>query len=59
MKLPAEDRYKLEYEEIGELRRHYSATRSALTSFLATVGLAAFADYHLSEKHLVCFAQGG
>jgi hypothetical protein len=39
------DKYKLEYAEVGNLRRHYSVVRSGLTTFCLTASLAAFASY--------------
>jgi len=39
------DKYKLEYAEVGNLRRHYSVVRSGLTTFCLTVSLSAFASY--------------
>ena|ERR1700738_3763797 len=43
--LPPDDRFKIEYKEVADNIRHYSATRSALTSFLMTASLTAFATY--------------
>ena len=39
------DRYKLEYGEVCNLRRHYSVVRSGLTTFCLTASLAALASY--------------
>ena len=39
------DKYKLEYAEVGNLRRHYSVVRSGLTTFCMTAPRAAFASY--------------
>ena len=39
------DRYKLEYVEVANLRRHYSSVRSGLSTFCITVSLAALASY--------------
>ena len=50
MPLSDDERFKIEYSEVGNYIRHYSSVRSALTSFLVTVGLAAFATY--SEQNL-------
>src|SRR5947209_7565563 len=47
--LDATDRYKLEYSEVGNLRRHYSAVRSGLTTFCLTAALVAFANYTSRE----------
>lgn len=43
--LDLNDRYKLEYAEVGNLRRHYSVVRSSLTTFCMTAALAAFGSY--------------
>src|SRR5438552_15439325 len=43
--LDPKDKYKLEYAEVGNLRRHYSIVRSGLTTFCMTASLAAFASY--------------
>jgi hypothetical protein len=39
------DKYKLEYAEVGNLRRHYSNVRSGLTTFCMTASVAALASY--------------
>ena len=39
------DKYKLEYVEVTNLRRHYSSVRSGLSTFCMTVSLAALASY--------------
>jgi hypothetical protein len=38
------DKYKLEYAEVGNLRRHYSNIRSGLTTFCMTASVAALAS---------------
>jgi len=43
MPLADEERFKLEYKKLDDDIRHYSTTRSALTSFLMTVGLTLLA----------------
>lgn len=43
------DRFPVDYSERGNLARHYSNVRSALTTFLLTVGLAAFTAYFHDE----------
>jgi hypothetical protein len=43
------DKYKLEYAEVGNLRRHYSVVRSGLTTFCLTASLAAHASYISQE----------
>jgi hypothetical protein len=43
--LDPKDKYKLEYAEVGNLRRHYSVVRSGLTTFCMTASLAALASY--------------
>lgn len=45
MTLSAVEKYKAEYAEVGNLRRHYSTVRSALTTFSLTVSFAAFSNY--------------
>ncbi len=50
MAISDDERFKIEYSEVADFIRHYSTVRSALTSFLVTVGLAAFATY--AEKKL-------
>lgn len=45
MNLDQKEKYKLEYAEVGHLRRHYSTVRSGLTTFSMTASLAAFASY--------------
>lgn len=42
-------RYELEYKEVRDHVRHFSNVRSALTTFLMTVGLAAFAAHVTAE----------
>ena len=39
------EKYKLEYLEAANLRRHYSVLRSGLTTFCMTTSLAALAGY--------------
>jgi hypothetical protein len=39
------DKYKLEYVETTNLRRHYSSVRSGLSTFCMTVSLASLASY--------------
>ncbi|PYJ44277.1 MAG: hypothetical protein DME86_00660, partial [Verrucomicrobia bacterium] len=39
------EKYRLEYVEAANLRRHYSVLRSGLTTFCMTGALAAFAGY--------------
>ena len=39
------EKYRLEYVEAANLRRHYSVLRSGLTTFCLTGALAAFAGY--------------
>ena len=39
-----QEKYKAEYAEVGNLRRHYSTVRSALTTFSLTAALAALAN---------------
>src|SRR5437868_2827124 len=39
------EKYKLEYVEAANLRRHYGVLRSGLTTFCMTASLAAFAGY--------------
>jgi hypothetical protein len=39
------ERFTLEYKNVTDEIRHYSTTRSALTSFLMTVGLTLLANY--------------
>jgi hypothetical protein len=48
--LSDEDRFRIEYAEVGSYIRHYSTVRSGLTSFLVTVGLAAFSTHFSLEK---------
>jgi len=50
MNLEPKDKYKLEYAEVGNLRRHYSTVRASLTTFALTVSLAAFANYASSVQ---------
>ena len=50
MPLADEERFKLEYKKLDDDIRHYSTTRSALTSFLMTVGLTLLA-YSLSNSY--------
>jgi|WetSurMetagenome_2_1015567.scaffolds.fasta_scaffold704331_1 hypothetical protein len=45
MNLEPKEKYKLEYAEVGHLRRHYSTVRSGLTMFCMTTSLAAFSSY--------------
>lgn len=45
MNFDQKEKYKLEYAEVGHLRRHYSTVRSGLTTFSMTASLAAFASY--------------
>jgi hypothetical protein len=45
MKLDPKEKCRLEYAEVGHLRRYYSTVRSGLTTFCMTVSLAAFASY--------------
>lgn len=45
-----EERFKLEYKKLDDDIRHYSTTRSALTSFLMTVGLTLLA-YSFSNSY--------
>jgi drug/metabolite transporter (DMT)-like permease len=53
MRLRAEDRFTIEYREVADNIRHYSATRSALTSFLMTVGLTLLAYYFIYDgRHI-------
>jgi hypothetical protein len=54
--LETTDRYKLEYSEVGNLRRHYSAVRSGLTTFCLTAALVAFANYLARDPHPQFFA---
>ena len=39
------EKYRLEYVEAANLRRHYSVLRAGLTTFCITASLAAFAGY--------------
>jgi len=39
----------MEYKEVNDYIRHYSTVRSALSSFLLTVGISAFSFYHISK----------
>lgn len=39
------EKYRLEYVEAANLRRHYGVLRSGLTTFCMTASLAAFAGY--------------
>ena len=39
------EKYRLEYVEAANLRRHYSVLRSGLTTFCLTASIAAFAGY--------------
>ena len=48
MTVSAAEKYKAEYAEVGNLRRHYSTVRSALTTFSLTVSFAAFSN-HISQ----------
>lgn len=50
MPLSDEERFKLEYKKLDDDIRHYSTTRSALTSFLMTVGLTLLA-YSFSNSY--------
>ena len=50
MNLEPKDKYKLEYAEVGNLRRHYSIVRASLTTFALTVSLAGFANYASSTQ---------
>src|SRR4051812_25407137 len=54
------DRYKLEYSEVGNLRRHYSTVRSGLTTFCLTAALIAFANYvsHDPRPRFFAFVAG-
>ena len=45
-----EERFKVEYKEVGDLIRHYSTVRSALTTFLLTVGVASFSAYYHKQQ---------
>ena len=45
MNLDSKEKYKLEYTDVGHLRRHYSTVRSGRTTFSMTASLAAFASY--------------
>jgi len=54
MNLEPKDKYKLEYTEVGHLRRHYSTVRSGLTTFSMTASLAAFASY-FSQAARPCY----
>jgi hypothetical protein len=49
MNLELKDKYKLEYAEVSNLRRHYSIVRASLTTFALTVSLAGFANYWSSD----------
>jgi hypothetical protein len=57
--LTAEDWYKIEYAELGNLNRHYSTIRSALTTFLLTASLGAFGGYFLDAGHNPYFGLAG
>jgi hypothetical protein len=50
MAVSDEERFKLEYKKLDDDIRHYSTTRSALTSFLMTVGLTLLA-YSFSNSY--------
>jgi len=50
MPISDEERFKLEYKKLDDDIRHYSTTRSALTSFLMTVGLTLLA-YSFSNSY--------
>jgi hypothetical protein len=50
MPVSDEERFKLEYKKLDDDIRHYSTTRSALTSFLMTVGLSLLA-YSFSNSY--------
>ena len=50
MPVSDEERFKLEYKKLDDDIRHYSTTRSALTSFLMTVGLTLLA-YSFSNSY--------
>jgi ABC-type multidrug transport system permease subunit len=50
MPLTDDERFKLEYKKLDDDIRHYSTTRSALTSFLMTVGLTLLA-YNFSNSY--------
>jgi hypothetical protein len=45
----AEETFRLAYKEYGDQIRHFSAVRSALTTFLLTVALASFSAYFTSS----------
>jgi FtsH-binding integral membrane protein len=54
--LSDEERFKLEYKKLDDDIRHYSTTRSALTSFLMTVGLTLLANsFNSSYLHQPSF----
>ena len=48
--LTDDERFKLEYKKLDDDIRHYSTTRSALTSFLMTVGLTLLA-YNFNNSY--------
>ena len=52
------EKYKLEYVEAVNLRRHYALLRSGLTTFCMTAALAAFACYfsQTSRPSFLAFA---
>lgn len=45
------ERFKVDYAEVGDLIRHYSTVRSALTTFLLTVSVGSFVAYHKDSSH--------
>jgi len=53
--LAGEERFKVEYAEVGNLIRHFSNVRSALTTFLLTVGVAAFSAYFQQPQSPSCY----
>jgi len=49
--LTEKERFPIEYKDAADNIRHYSTTRSALTSFLMTVGLTTLAYYFNFPAH--------
>jgi hypothetical protein len=54
MNLDPKEKYKLEYADVGHLRRHYSTVRATLTTFSMSASLAAFASYFKQDTR-PCF----
>ncbi len=59
MPIEPKDLFSAEFKEVGDAIRHFSTTRSALTTFLLTVGLGAFAAYFHRQQTSPFFVAAG